>query len=445
MSRVISFVLVLSAIGALISCGDDQSQSEPLPEPIVAPESPEAPLSPALTPTATSTPTSTSTVTSTPTSTPTATSTATHTPTPTNTATPTPTHTHTPTTTPTPTLTPTHTPTSTATPTHTPPPTPTHTPTATATITPTPTGTPTPLPYVNWQIGDEVSEEDRQAALDAVHILNAYAVKLGFPETELDFTFYLYGDLQKLLEAYQIKRRLPILEAARKEWDNAGGRADADYIFAHVQPHWTRETLIDVSAHEMIHVYQMSLSELGGSSDDSIPKYGPIWLIEGVAQFLAERAMSEADVLNYDYDVWRNVVHRSKAKRINRLWVEYWSEHGNPLDYMETGENTDEIQKIFGFVSVYSYFLMAAELLAAHSSESALMEFYASLKRGTTWRKEFENVFGISVEEFYDLFEEHADAGFPGVLPTPPSTPTATPTSATASTPTATLTGTPTP
>ena len=292
-----------------------------------------------------------------------------------------------------------------------------------------------------------MSDEDRQAALDGVHILNAYSVKLGFPETELDFTFYLYRDLQKLLETYQRERRLPFLEAARKEWDNASGRAGADHIFAHVPPHLTttRESLIKLSAHEMIHVYQVSLSELGGSSDDSIPKDGPVWLTEGVAEFLALRAMSEADVLNYGYDAWRNVVSRSKAKRINHLWVEYWSEYGNPLDYMETRENTDKIRNLLD-PNVYSYFLMAAELLAAHSSESALMEFYNSLKRGTTWRKEFENVFGISVEEFYDLFEEHADAGFPEILPTPTSTPTATPTSfAAASTPTATLTATPKP
>lgn len=109
---------------------------------------------------------------------------------------------------------------------------------------------------------------------------------------------------------------------------------------------------------------------------------------------------------------------------------------------METRDNIDEIQELLSCrLRVYNYFLMAAELLAAHSSESALMEFYASLKRGTTWHKEFENAFGMGVEEFYDLFEEHADAGFPEVLPTP--TPTFTPTAT--PTPTAAYTPTPTP
>lgn len=177
-----------------------------------------------------------------------------------------------------------------------------------------------------------MSEEDRQAAVDALHMMNEYAVKLGFPETELDFTFYLYEDIDKLLRAYQRELGLPSLRAARKKWGGVGGQGNSDFIFVHSQPHWTREILISVSAHEMVHVHQHSLSEL---------KSAPGWLAEGVAEFLSERAMLEASVYPHNsdnYNQFRNVVFVSHSKRIDyilSLYPEYEAPrlYGNQRQY----------------------------------------------------------------------------------------------------------------
>ena len=67
---------------------------------------------------------------------------------------------------------------------------------------------------------------------------------------------------------------------------------------------------------------------------------------------------------------------------------------------------------------------LAAELLASHVGLSKLPNYWMELEtrmvplrvqgdRG--WPKAFENAYGMTVDEFYALFEEHRAAGFPEV------------------------------
>ena len=56
---------------------------------------------------------------------------------------------------------------------------------------------------------------------------------------------------------------------------------------------------------------------------------------------------------------------------------------------------------------------MASELLAAKAGEEALISFWTLLGPDTPWREAFEAAFGMTVEEFYPLFEEHRADGFP--------------------------------
>ena len=66
-----------------------------------------------------------------------------------------------------------------------------------------------------------------------------------------------------------------------------------------------------------------------------------------------------------------------------------------------------------GISGRYKYFLLAAELLAKNSDDSALLEYPALQNSKTTWQEAFEKAFGMTVTQFYDLFEEHRAAGFP--------------------------------
>ena len=59
--------------------------------------------------------------------------------------------------------------------------------------------------------------------------------------------------------------------------------------------------------------------------------------------------------------------------------------------------------------------IMAAELLAFRAGEGAILRYYALLTRGTDWRDAFESAFGLTVDDFYVLFEAHRAAGFPAL------------------------------
>ena len=100
-----------------------------------------------------------------------------------------------------------------------------------------------------------------------------------------------------------------------------------------------------------------------------------------------------------------------------------------------------------------SFFLafLAIDYLAEQTSATKPIDYFAAARRSTPTRfaEDFQSVFGISPDEFYDYFATHRAAGFPqpgapfGPTPTPTDTPTTTP-APESPTPTYTPTHTPT-
>ena len=128
-----------------------------------------------------------------------------------------------------------------------------------------------------------------------------------------------------------------------------------------------------------------------------MPKAGPRWLGAGIHTILQIRALAEGGVISYDAK--RNSLVES-AKYVGKV----------PLSEIETWGGFIGIRG-----SAYNYSTMAGELLASLAGESSLIKYYANLKIGTTWQKEFQKSFGMTVDKFYELFEEHRAAGFPEV------------------------------
>ena len=295
-------------------------------------------------------------------------------------------------------------------------PTPTPTPTVTPTPTPTPTITPTPTPipkqdmldYVRWEIGDKVSSDHRNEAMRGVQLAHDYSVYLGMPKTQSEITIHMYKDLEKLASAYARETNRS-MENSRKIWETATARAPDSQIFLSVSSHsWNNREpkyQMKIMAHEMYHKYQNDLSGLrSASADQVVPETGPRWLREGSAEYLAFKSLSEGGILSYESERNRFV---SRAKTIDK-----------PLSEMEKRE---------GYIGInhrYKYFLLAAELLAKNSGESNLLEYHALQNSKTTWRKAFEKSFGMTIDEFYELFEEHRAAGFPDPKRPTPSAPT---------------------
>ena len=288
---------------------------------------------------------------------------------------------------PTPALTPTAVPTATSVPTVIPTPTYTVTPEPTATLTPTavPTATYTPTPrpipvpfsYVEWVVdGHQVSLDILDDLKHGAQLMHDYAVSLGMPEIAKTITFHVdYGPHLQYTGIYYFDS--VFLNSAR--FDSANFR-------------------ILAAAHELNHAQMDALSDLSMNTDyyDEVPGTGPEWLTEGVAEFLSYQALSEGAVMSYDAIRGNVLLSRSYLSASGSL-----AEMGTRKDFEPFG------------LSGYRYSMLAVEFLASLAGQSSLIDYYESLEEGTTWQDGFKNTFGMSVNDFYDRFEEHKENGFP--------------------------------
>ena len=226
-----------------------------------------------------------------------------------------------------------------------------------------------------------------------------YSVLLGMPKTQSEVTIHFYNDIEKLISAYA-RETNSSMEHARTHWESAKGIAYKDHIFANGGSKWYQnnrpEDRMKLFAHELIHSYQYDLSGLKKSGafarDHEVPESGPKWLSEGMANYLAYKALSEGGILSYESE--RNSRFVIRAKGVDK-----------PLSEMETRDGNRKVN--------VDYALIAVELLAKNSGESNLLDFYRLQNKNTTWQEAFEKAFGMTVTQFYDLFEEHRAAGFP--------------------------------
>ena len=360
---------------------------------------------PVLTPTQTASPmvTFTSTVTNTPSPTATFTSTPTSTPSPTPTSTSSPTPTYTPT--PTPTFPPMPTPTYIPSPTVTSTPIPTHTPTPTS--TPAPTPIPAPPPFVEWILVDDVLPEERQAFELGVQVMYDFARSIDLPQPPDGIRIYVSRDPEKIGRAWARELGWSV-ERSIGSWRSSPPRAARDSIWIRVEYPATdvRDRhlawLTHVAAHELVHAaYQQGV--LGLTTDhtwfEENPQYHPYWIAEGMADLYVHLALSRAGQREY--------------RQSRYMFVEAATGLNVPL--AEIAERLPELSEPEPRQCLYICGSAAVELLASHVGLRGLADFYISMQPGSTWKQSFKDAYGMSVDEFYRIFDEHRDAEFPEV------------------------------
>ena len=142
--------------------------------------------------------------------------------------------------------------------------------------------------------------------------------------------------------------------------------------------------------HEYVHVIQHQLARgaVGSSWETK-----PAWLIEGSAEYIAGRYRDAMDYEDYDDARERAVeVVEDEREEIS-------------LSQLETRADFREVDPGFS----YALGMLAAEWLAAHAGDEALFEYQRQLSRaGSKWPFAFEIAFGMTVEEFYEAFRQHA-------------------------------------
>ena len=248
-----------------------------------------------------------------------------------------------------------------------------------------------------------MSKEIRQNATLAVQLMHDYRESLGMPQIKDKITFYLYYDLDALVAAFARVKGISI-DQARDEWFGHG-RASEGWVFVHASAQWMRQNplgYIGTSAGELCASQNYALSRLPlSSAHGQVPEAGPRWLDAGICSFLEAQAFAAGGLLSYDternsIDPWGYVQHAKyvdKSLKELEIWTGFVESRGGPYDYSQ----------------------MAVELLASYAGQNSLIHYYTLTQPGTTWQEAFQAVFGMTVEEFYELFEEHRAAGFPEV------------------------------
>ena len=274
------------------------------------------------------------------------------------------------------------------------------------------------VPYLKWEIGPEVPEEQYGNLRAGIVYMHQYASELGLPPLPDDATFYLYHDLD-LAASTLARLENRSVESDRRafvdrSWGGLAGLEDADSGWIMVNllalaQHDRPSNFMRVAAHELSHVHQYTLQGNGRFSytHSEVRVIGPAWLQEGGAEFHAMAALAKAGVWPYEQ---RHQHYANEAREVDVS-----------LKEMEIYD------VLLGGPGRFGLAAMGAELLAAKAGEEALITYWTLVRPGTTWQEAFEIAFGLTIDDFYPLFEEHRAAGFPGLdLPSiEPDTPLA--------------------
>ena len=239
-------------------------------------------------------------------------------------------------------------------------------------------------------IGDYVSKQVEEGYRLAARMMHDYAVEMNMSEPEGDITLYVLN-LDELKEAYQKET------GHNWKYGDSQGIAFGRSIFMNNSaqpPNQSKTSALYLGAHEISHAQRHLINDMPfGAPDTEVPKQGPRWLSEGIAEFHAVRMWSNSGRGPYSH-------YRSLFKR-------KISDTSYSLSNMETREGMSSVKHS------YHVSFMAGELLAHLAGESSFYSYHASLNPKTPWGDAFKNNFGLSVTEFYELFEEHKEAGFP--------------------------------
>ncbi len=259
--------------------------------------------------------------------------------------------------------------------------------------------------FIKWKVGDAVRPVEERAARLGVQWLFEYAESIGWPIVGDDITVY-FMTLEPLVYASANEDGVideGEIESQREFISGIGG-------FARGYSNFNRATEVGepifrsrLSAragtliHENIHTaFQYSIYGLHTSPSAGLRGEGtPAWFTEGMASYFDELISSlhtgETDFLcRGDCEVTIGGVPVGEI----------------PLSYAEDRDICD-----------YTCGAFAIELLASIVGQRHIVDFYTMLRPGRTWQENFEEVFGISVPDFYALYDQHRAAGFPELNP----------------------------
>lgn len=267
-------------------------------------------------------------------------------------------------------------------------------PTSTTKLPPEP---PVPLD-ATYVFGEQVSPRTQASVADSLAYAASFIEEVTGYKND-DFTLFAFMSSEPLVEHYMRFYNIPGGQRTEilNRWRTPRWEAGRGNIFALLMTELSgldHATLHPIT-HEYVHVIQWSFAPNTQWGPDNPLPIGPYWLVEGIADYFALLHLSSRGLGIPMAQNYKNVVQ-----------VANYSDA--PLHSMESWSGVEDA----GQASAYALGTVAAYQLAERSGIKALLEYSEAVGNTGNWRRGFEQVFGLSVEQFYEDFEDPRDLGY---------------------------------
>ena len=238
-----------------------------------------------------------------------------------------------------------------------------------------------------------------------------YNIHESLPEEWITEFYIIIDDLSDLIPAYQNYFDDLTVYAWNSNVDDPydgiqggtyiGGSEDGFIMVLEINEmefEWDSMHRYSVIAHEYFHVYQLSINEPmnepnGGYNPNT---FSIKWLIEGAATVFESIYLQN----NYDYNYFINDLSHTNISDLI---------HTNPSVFENYDSNNLDINYTS---SVFMVLALAKELVdLGHSEEEAFRmifkEFMLTGAKNSNWENYFLDIFGFSVDEFYNSLQSY--------------------------------------
>ena len=269
--------------------------------------------------------------------------------------------------------------------------------------------------FIKWRVEGVRAHEERAARL-GVQWLFEFAESIGWPIVGDDITVYFMAQ-EPLLRTYAMEKHgstddYYIAQALHAFRDSSGlaqedsnfnlAVTDSDRRTGFPQLFGTATTLI----HENIHTaFQSDIIRLNADTPSTQWLPMPQWFIEGMATYFTYVILSSHGAFDGGWNSPLGGAYDFLCRNCE------WSLSGFQLSttQLSAAENDGTCEYVCG--------ALAIELLASIVGQRHIVDLFANRQPGQTFLQNFQEVFDISVPDFYALYDQHRDAGFPELNP----------------------------
>ena len=241
-------------------------------------------------------------------------------------------------------------------------------------------------PFVRLAISDAATPVQIRAIELGAQWINDFATELGWPTTENTIIVYV-DDMDGLARSYANHVDDCELPCASSIINHSESAAVAGAAFVNLN------TSVNAASEHARRTAQLVFHtmriEVMGERTSSERNRDPRWLADGLATLFAELAVADG-----------TGQPRDERRRFIADWISSWLE---PLWNMEDEPLTQ--RELRGAAAI--------DLLATQVGLKTLIKFCTERTYYEDWRITFERVFGISVPDFYELYNQHHRDGYP--------------------------------